>query len=152
MYQAFYHRRGKPFQLTPDAGMLFPRRGPPRGQDRGVGGDPIQERGKRRDDRIALADRHLEAHLVVHKFARSGVIDDDRDQPQELRPLIAQFNALLDRLAVAYQQMEAFNADVAHELNTPIGNGLTVASALEHRVEEFSQKIDAGLRRSTRLV
>ncbi|MDR2327027.1 MAG: heavy metal sensor histidine kinase [Acidovorax sp.] len=45
---------------------------------------------------------------------------DDSHQPQELRPLIAQFNALLDRLAVAYQQMEAFNADVAHELNTPL--------------------------------
>lgn len=45
---------------------------------------------------------------------------DDSHQPQELRPLIAQFNALLDRLATAYQQMEAFNADVAHELNTPL--------------------------------
>lgn len=45
---------------------------------------------------------------------------DDSHQPQELRPLITQFNALLDRLAVAYQQMEAFNADVAHELNTPL--------------------------------
>lgn len=45
---------------------------------------------------------------------------DDSHQPQELRPLIAQFNALLDRLAIAYQQMEAFNADVAHELNTPL--------------------------------
>ena len=45
---------------------------------------------------------------------------DDTDQPQELRPLIDQFNALLERLAVAYRQMEAFNADVAHELNTPL--------------------------------
>lgn len=45
---------------------------------------------------------------------------DDTGQPQELRPLIAQFNALLERLAVAYRQMEAFNADVAHELNTPL--------------------------------
>ena len=45
---------------------------------------------------------------------------DDTDQPQELRPLINQFNALLERLAVAYRQMEAFNADVAHELNTPL--------------------------------
>ncbi|WP_019042598.1 heavy metal sensor histidine kinase [Comamonas testosteroni] len=45
---------------------------------------------------------------------------DDSHQPQELRPLVAQFNALLDRLAKAYQQMEAFNADVAHELNTPL--------------------------------
>ncbi|KZC22019.1 ATPase [Rhodanobacter thiooxydans] len=27
MYQAFYKLRGKPFQLTPDAGMLFPSKG-----------------------------------------------------------------------------------------------------------------------------
>jgi two-component system heavy metal sensor histidine kinase CusS len=45
---------------------------------------------------------------------------DDHGQPQELRPLIDQFNALLERLSVAYRQMEAFNTDVAHELNTPL--------------------------------
>ena len=42
----------------------------------------------------------------------------------------------------------ALVAGVSHELNTPIGNGLTVASTLEHRVEQFAQKIDGGLRRS----
>lgn len=45
---------------------------------------------------------------------------DGSAQPAELQPLIAQINALLDRLAAAYTQMEAFNADVAHELNTPL--------------------------------
>ena len=45
---------------------------------------------------------------------------DGSAQPAELQPLIAQFNAMLDRLARAYQQMEGFNADVAHELNTPL--------------------------------
>lgn len=38
----------------------------------------------------------------------------------ELQPLIEQFNALLGRLDGAYRQMEAFNVDVAHELNTPL--------------------------------
>jgi PAS domain S-box-containing protein len=42
----------------------------------------------------------------------------------------------------------ALVAGVSHELNTPIGNGLTVASALEHKVEEFVQKLDVGIRRS----
>jgi two-component system heavy metal sensor histidine kinase CusS len=45
---------------------------------------------------------------------------DGAGQAYELQPLIQQFNALLDRLGVAYKQMEAFNADVAHELNTPL--------------------------------
>ncbi len=42
----------------------------------------------------------------------------------------------------------ALVAGVSHELNTPIGNGLTVASALEHRMEVFASKIEGGLRRS----
>ena len=39
-------------------------------------------------------------------------------------------------------------AGVAHELNTPIGNGLTTASSLEHRVAEFSKLLAQGIRRS----
>lgn len=57
--------------------------------------------------------RRLSAHDLQRRL-------QDRGQPQELRPLIAQFNALLERLSVAYRQMEAFNSDVAHELNTPL--------------------------------
>lgn len=45
---------------------------------------------------------------------------DGTGQADELQPLIQQFNELLDRLGLAYKQMEAFNADVAHELNTPL--------------------------------
>jgi two-component system heavy metal sensor histidine kinase CusS len=64
-------------------------------------------------------------HLLVEQTRRltPSLVDSRLDgsvQPQELQPLIAQFNALLDRLALAYKQMEGFNADVAHELNTPL--------------------------------
>ncbi|MFT7772800.1 heavy metal sensor histidine kinase [Roseateles sp.] len=45
---------------------------------------------------------------------------DAAGQPEEVQSLLSQFNALLDRLQVAYLQMEAFNADVAHELNNPL--------------------------------
>jgi two-component system heavy metal sensor histidine kinase CusS len=38
----------------------------------------------------------------------------------ELTPWIDQFNALMERLERAYQQLEGFNADVAHELRTPL--------------------------------
>ena len=57
--------------------------------------------------------RQLSAQDLQRRLDPSG-------QPQELRPLIAQFNTLLDQLSAAYRQMEAFNADVAHELNTPL--------------------------------
>jgi len=39
---------------------------------------------------------------------------------QELLPLIDQFNGLMGRLEAAYAQLEGFNADVAHELRTPL--------------------------------
>lgn len=45
---------------------------------------------------------------------------DGSAQPEELEPLIAQFNELLGRLELAYGQSEGFNADVAHELCTPL--------------------------------
>lgn len=45
---------------------------------------------------------------------------DATGQAAEIQPLLRQFNALLDRLQVAYAQMEAFNTDVAHELNNPL--------------------------------
>ncbi len=45
---------------------------------------------------------------------------DGSAQPDELQPLIAQFNDLLSRLRRAYEHLEGFNADVAHELCTPL--------------------------------
>lgn len=45
---------------------------------------------------------------------------DGSAQPDELEPLITQFNGLLGRLELAYEQLEGFNADVAHELCTPL--------------------------------
>ncbi len=45
---------------------------------------------------------------------------DGSAQAEELQPLVAQFNALLARLESTYQQLEGFNADVAHELRTPL--------------------------------
>ncbi len=45
--------------------------------------------------------------------------------PAELLPLVAQFNDLLERLSLSYSQLESFNADVAHELNTPLTNLIT---------------------------
>lgn len=64
-------------------------------------------------------------HQLVEQTRQVSALRLDRrldgsGQAQELQPLIAQFNVLLGELAVAYRQMESFNADVAHELNTPL--------------------------------
>jgi two-component system heavy metal sensor histidine kinase CusS len=56
----------------------------------------------------AISARHLDRRLALV------------DPAEELLPWIEQFNALMDRLQLAVQQLEAFNADVAHELRTPL--------------------------------
>lgn len=50
---------------------------------------------------------------------------DGSAQPTELQPLVQQFNALLERLRRSYAQLEGFNADVAHELRTPLATLIT---------------------------
>ncbi|MDP3653310.1 MAG: heavy metal sensor histidine kinase [Rhodoferax sp.] len=45
---------------------------------------------------------------------------DIRGIARELEELAQAFNGVLDRLESAYQQLRSFNADVAHELRTPL--------------------------------
>jgi two-component system, OmpR family, heavy metal sensor histidine kinase CusS len=61
----------------------------------------------------------------------------------ELQPWIAQFNALMDRLQAAIEQLDAFNADVAHELRTPL------AAVMGHVEVALSRERPAGELRET---
>jgi two-component system heavy metal sensor histidine kinase CusS len=56
----------------------------------------------------AISPQHLQRRLALP------------DPAEELLPFIEQFNALMLRWEQAYAQLEAFNADVAHELRTPL--------------------------------
>jgi two-component system heavy metal sensor histidine kinase CusS len=62
---------------------------------------------------------------------------------EELRPWIMQFNALLLRVQRAYVQLESFNADVAHELRTPLANliGSTELALTRRRSNEELQTV-----------
>lgn len=74
--------------------------------------------------------------------------------PTELSNLGASFNGALDRLESAYQQLEVFNADVTHELRTPLANliGQTqVALSRERSVGQLVEILQSNLEELERL-
>lgn len=75
--------------------------------------------------------RSLRAGRIGQRLVLSPMIE-------ELQPWIEQFNDVLSRLEASYQQLESFNADVAHELRTPLATliGQTEVALSRHRAEE----------------
>ena len=74
--------------------------------------------------------------------------------PVELEDLTAAFNGALGRLEEAYQQLEGFNADVAHELRTPLANligGTQVALSRPRSASEFEDTLQSNLEELERL-
>lgn len=72
------------------------------------------------------------------------------ERTQELSDALAQLTTAKDEL-VRSEKLSALGAlvaGIAHELNTPIGNSLTVASTLESHTQEFVDSISKGLTRS----
>ena len=73
---------------------------------------------------------------------------------EELLPWVQQFNALMDRLELAYKQLEGFNADVAHELRTPLATliGETeLALSRERSTESLRETLASNLEEMQRL-
>lgn len=66
--------------------------------------------------------RKLAADTAAAGPEQPGRRIDPQGYAAELQPWIAQFNALLGRAEDAFAQQEAFNADVAHEMRTPLSN------------------------------
>jgi two-component system, OmpR family, heavy metal sensor histidine kinase CusS len=76
------------------------------------------------------------------------------DPGEELLPWIEQFNALMQRLELAYSQLEGFNADVAHELRTPLATliGETeVALSRERSADSLRETLASNLEEMQRL-
>ena len=73
---------------------------------------------------------------------------DSSSQPEELEPMIAQFNELLGRLEQAYERLEGFNADVAHELCTPLATLISsteLALRKSRRPDELREVLGSNL-------
>ncbi len=76
------------------------------------------------------------------------------DPAEELRPWIDQFNALMQRMDQAYAQLEAFNADVAHELRTPLATLMMqteLALSRERPAEELRDTLACSLEELQRM-
>lgn len=70
------------------------------------------------------------------------------DGDAELHEFVRTFNQLLDRLQAAYQQLEGFNADVAHELRTPLAtliSGTEIALGSERSAAELREVLASNL-------
>lgn len=65
--------------------------------------------------------------------------------PTELSGLVLSFNGALERLEQSYLRLSTFNADVAHELRTPLGNliGATEVALSRPRSNEELQDVMA---------
>lgn len=90
---------------------------------------------------------HIYAKALDPQDSRRGIIwiVEDRTAYKEAQARLRESEVHAEKLAA----LGALVAGVAHELNTPIGNGLTVASALEHKTRDFATALASGLTRST---
>ncbi|KAA8718900.1 heavy metal sensor histidine kinase [Pseudomonas cannabina] len=69
--------------------------------------------------------------------------------PPELEQFVASFNSTLERVELAYSRLESFNADVAHELRSPLTNligqtqvALTRGRSAEHYFEVLQSNLE----------
>lgn len=73
---------------------------------------------------------------------------DIRGIARELKELAQAFNSVLDRLESAYRQVEAFNADVAHELRTPLAtliSGTELALSADWPLKHLRATLESNL-------
>lgn len=79
---------------------------------------------------IAVRQGHAPLHDIVEQVRRIRADELDirlspHDVPAELTELAISFNEMLERVDEAFHRLSDFNADIAHELRTPIANLMT---------------------------
>ncbi|MBB5018216.1 signal transduction histidine kinase [Chitinivorax tropicus] len=104
------------------------------------------------DDNLLLNRVRQYQHLHSRELALEWRTQDLQQTNQRLQKALDHLQHTQDKL-VQSEKLAALGsivAAVAHELNTPIGNCLTVASTLEHKLHEFESALtnQQGIKRS----
>ena len=81
----------------------------------------------------------------------------DADLPQELQPLVQEMNLLLARLQAAWDALQRFVGDAAHELRSPLAALRLQVQSLARAPDDATRqlaatRVTAGIDRATRLV
>lgn len=96
---------------------------------------------------IAVRQGHAPLHAIVARIRRISASELDarlppEDVPTELTDLVVSFNEMLGRVDAAFHRLSNFNADIAHELRTPIANLMTqtqVALSRTRTIDEYRE-------------
>ena len=81
----------------------------------------------------------------------------DADLPQEVQPLVQEMNLLLARLQAAFDALQRFVGDAAHELRSPLAALRLQVQSLARAPDDAarrlaSERVTAGIDRATRMV
>lgn len=86
--------------------------------------------------------------------SRLGSRLDPEHAPRELRDMVDAFNHMLDRLEESFRRLTRFSSDIAHDLQTPLGNlmGQTqVALSRRRTVDEYEALLASNVEEFERL-
>lgn len=96
---------------------------------------------------IAVRQGHAPLHDIVARIRRISANKlntrlPPESVPHELTDLAVSFNEMLQRVDAAFHRLSNFNADIAHELRTPITNLMTqtqVALSRARTIDEYRE-------------